>query len=515
MKIAVIGSGYVGLVAAACLAEIGHEVICADNDIQKITALLAGRVPIHEEFLPQLVHRHCEHRLKFTTSTREAVRAADVVFIAVGTPSTENGGADLRHVEGVACEIASSIDEFKIVVEKSTVPVYTNEWIHRTMKLNGAPEDRFEVVSNPEFLREGTAVTDFLYPDRIVIGCHSNRAVTVMQEIYAPILDGTYEQQANAVPRPKGSVVTPRLIHTTARSAELIKHASNAFLAMKISFINAVANICEAVGADIEDVAEGVGADTRIGSRFLRAGLGYGGSCFPKDISAFKIVARENGYDFKLLDEVTRINDQQRTLFVGKLRAVFGSLEGMRFGVLGLSFKGGTDDIRESPAVGIVQELLAERAAIVAFDPVAMDRAAACLQDEHLTFTTSPYKAAQSADALLILTDWPEFGNLDLVRIAEALHRPIVFDGRNLYAPEEMIACGLSYHSVGRAPAVAASAVPRVSPVPANTVLIGATLAGEELQPEKPPLAMGAITTKTGRRSATLRPPNRSSVENL
>ncbi len=457
MKIAVIGSGYVGLVAAACFAEIGHEVICADNDLQKIAALIAGTLPIHEKFLPELVQRHCGNRLTFTTSTRDAVRASRVVFIAVGTPSTEDGNADLSYVEGVAREIAASIDDFKIVVEKSTVPVYTNEWIHRTMALHGAPEGHFEVVSNPEFLREGTAVCDFLYPDRIVIGCRSEAAAAIMREIYAPILDGTYAGQPCGIPRPKFGAAAPQLIRTSARSAELIKHASNAFLAMKISFINAVASICESVDADIEDVSQGIGADARIGSRFLRAGLGYGGSCFPKDVSAFKLVARENGYEFGLLDEVTRINNEQRRRFLQKVAAALGILKGKRLGVLGLSFKGGTDDIRESPAISIVKELLSHEACVVAYDPAAMERAAAEVQNDKLTYAESAYKAALGADALLILTDWQDFAELDLARIACSLRQRLVFDGRNLYRPEQMAAFGLHYYSMGRAFASAAS----------------------------------------------------------
>lgn len=469
MKIGVVGSGYVGLVAAACFAEIGHDVICADNDVQKIAALKNGIVPIHEKFLPELIQRHCGSRLTFTVSTAEAVRRSDVVFIAVGTPSTDCGAADLSYVESVAKEIARAINGFKLVVEKSTVPVYTNEWVHRAMVLNGASEPQFEVISNPEFLREGTAVTDFLYPDRVVIGCNSSRAAETMREIYEPLLGGSYYEQQGAIPRPEDAVEQPQLIRTSPRSAELIKHASNAFLAMKISFINAVANVCELVGADIEEVSRGVGADTRIGSKFMRAGLGYGGSCFPKDVSAFKTVAKECGHDFRLLDEVIRINEEQRQAFLRKVRTALWTLKGKRVGVLGLSFKGGTDDIRESPAVAIIKDLLAHDCSVVAYDPAAMERAQQELRFKKLSYADDPYAAASDADALLILTDWEEFANLDLGRIRSALSYPIVLDGRNLYDPQEMAAHGLTYYSVGRNPVLTKPAKRPAAEIPALT----------------------------------------------
>jgi UDPglucose 6-dehydrogenase len=454
MKIAVVGSGYVGLVAAACFAEIGHEVICADNDVHKITALKNGIVPIHEEFLPELVQRHCGSRLSFTTSTAEATRASEVIFIAVGTPTTPSGAADLSYVESVAREIALSMNGFKLVVEKSTVPVYTNECVQRAMVLNGARECDFEVISNPEFLREGTAVTDFLFPDRIVVGCGTARSAKIMRQLYEPLLSGVYYDDPGAIPRPEDAVSEPRLIETSARSAELIKHASNAFLAMKISFINAVANVCELVGADIEEVSQGVGADTRIGSKFLRAGLGYGGSCFPKDVSAFRTVAKESGYDFRMLDEVIRINEEQRQAFLRKVRTALWTLKGKRLAVLGISFKGGTDDIRESPAVAIIRDLLAQECEVVAFDPAAMERAQAELQFSNLTFASDPYAAAYKADALLILTDWEEFATLDLAQIRSIMRYPILLDGRNLYDPQRVADQGLTYYSVGRGPLI-------------------------------------------------------------
>ena len=449
MKIAVVGSGYVGLVAAACFAEIGHEVICTDNDLQKIAALEAGTVPIHEKFLPELIQRHCGNRLAFPASTRDAVQASDVIFIAVGTPPTEAGAADLSFVECVAAEIAKSINGFELVVEKSTVPVYTNEWVHRAMLLNGAAEGQFEVVSNPEFLREGTAVTDFLYPDRIVVGCNSQQATAMMREIYAPLLSGIYDEKPGAIPRPEDSVKEPQFIHTSARSAELIKHASNAFLAMKISFINAVASICESVGANVQQVVQGIGSDSRIGPRFLNPGIGYGGSCFPKDLSAFRAVARECGYEFRLLDEVMRINEEQRHRFLRKVRSALWTLRGKRIGILGLAFKGGTDDIRESPAVLLAQSLLQEGCQIAAYDPAAMGRAREIL-NSNVDFVNSAYEAAAGADALLILTEWEEFGGLDLKRLYKELKYPIVIDGRNLYDPEIMAQRGFTYYSVGR-----------------------------------------------------------------
>jgi UDPglucose 6-dehydrogenase len=450
MRIAVIGSGYVGLVAAACFAELGHDVTCVDKDEYKIEALRRGSVPIHEKFLPELITRHSGQRLTFTTSTADAVRKNDLIFIAVGTPPANDGAADLSYVESVAREVAQAIDGgFKLVVEKSTVPVYTNEWVRRTMLANGAPEGRFEIVSNPEFLREGTAVTDFLYPDRIVIGCNSERAAAMMRSIYQPLLSGSYAQKP-AIPRPAGAPERPELIETSAQSAELIKHACNAFLAMKISFINAIATLCEHVGADIDEVCRGIGSDPRIGSMFLRAGLGYGGSCFPKDISAFRTVARECGYELRLLEEVVRINHEQRQRFVYKVRGAVGTLKGKRLGVLGLAFKGGTDDIRESPAVAVIEALRSEGCRIVAFDPAAIERAKTELNWKDVSFAATAYDAAARADALLILTDWDEFAELDLKRVKALMRTPVVVDGRNLFSPQQMATLGFDYYSVGR-----------------------------------------------------------------
>jgi len=451
MKIAVVGSGYVGLVASACFAELGHEVICVDNDPEKLAALVRGETPIHEQYLPELLARHRGQRLKFSASLPDAVRASGVVFVAVGTPPRETGDADLSYVEAVAREIAESLNGYKVIVEKSTVPVYTSEWIRRVMQLTGATPADFDVVSNPEFLREGTAVSDFLYPDRIVIGADSERAAAIMQEIYAPLTKGTYHaRSAGVVPEPAGAKIPAQSILTAAKSAELIKHASNAFLALKISFINAVANVCEAVDADIEQVALGIGTDSRIGRRFLQAGIGYGGSCFPKDVAAFRSVARECGYDFPMLQEIIRVNDEQRKRFLKKVRTALWTLRGKRLAVLGLAYKGGTDDIRESPAIDIIRSLLSEQCSVVVYDPAAMDRAQQVITGD-VTYAEDPYQAAVGADALLVLTDWEEFSSLDLPRIKGLLRYPIVIDGRNLYSREVMRKHGLLYVSVGRA----------------------------------------------------------------
>jgi len=453
MRIAVVGSGYVGLVAGACFADMGHDVILVDNDQQKLAALRAGQVPIHEKFLPELLQRHRGHHLQFSDNLREATRASEAIFVAVGTPPTESGDADLSYVESVAREISGAIDGYKIVVEKSTVPVYTSDWVRKVILRNGAPAESFDVASNPEFLREGTAVTDFLFPDRIVLGADSERCAGVLQKIYAPLQDGSYYKRADAIPVPDRAQIPPPVIVTSTKSAELIKHASNAFLAMKISFINAGASICDAVGADVQQVRQGLGTDSRIGPRFLNPGIGYGGSCFPKDLMAFRSVAKENGYEFRLLDEVIRINEEQRQRFLRKVRKALWTLRGKRLGVLGLAFKGGTDDIRESPAVLLVQALVQEGCTVAAYDPAAMGRAREILTTG-VEFVESAYDAADRADALLILTEWEEFAALDLKRLNSRLRYPIVIDGRNLYDPEMMAAHGFSYYSVGRAPAL-------------------------------------------------------------
>jgi UDPglucose 6-dehydrogenase len=449
MRIAVVGSGYVGLVAGACFADLGHDVILVDNDQRKLEALKAGQVPIHEKFLPELLSRHRGSRLTFSDDLTESARTSEVIFVAVGTPPTVRGEADLSYVESVAREISGGIADYKVIVEKSTVPVYTSDWIRKIILRNGADPELFDVASNPEFLREGTAVTDFLFPDRIVVGSDSDRSAAVLREIYAPLTDGSYYRHTAAIPQPDRASVPPPLIVTSTKSAELIKHASNAFLAMKISFINAVACVCESVGADVNQVVHGVGTDSRIGSRFLNPGIGYGGSCFPKDVLAFRSVARECGYEFRLLDEVVRINEEQRQRFLRKVQSALWTLRGKTLGVLGLAFKGGTDDIRESPALTLVQSLLQEGCKISAFDPAAMDRAREVL-GSGVTFVDSAYQAAHSADALLILTEWEEFANLDLCRLRQELKYPIVVDGRNLYDPDVMAGQGFTYYSIGR-----------------------------------------------------------------
>jgi UDPglucose 6-dehydrogenase len=454
IQIAVVGSGYVGLVAAVCFAEMGHDVICVDNDESKVAALQGGDTLIHEDHLPELLNRYRNQRVRFMTDLGEATRECEAIFVAVGTPQSENGDADLSYVEAVASEIARSITSYKVIVEKSTVPVYTNEWIRRVIERNGVERDMFDVVSNPEFLREGTAVSDFLHPDRIVVGADSERAAAVLSAIYAPLTTGEYYNNENIIPGAFSAVKPPPLLLTSAKSAEIIKHASNAFLAMKISFINAVSNLCEAADANVEQVALGMGLDSRIGPRFLRPGIGYGGSCFPKDVAAFRSVAEQMGVDFNLLTEVEKINAQQKKRFLGKVRSALWTLRGKKLAVLGLAFKGETDDIRESPAIDLVEMLLAEGCSVVAYDPAAMDRAKAELPPSaQMQYAADSYSAAEDADALLILTDWREFAELDLHRLNEALRYPIVIDGRNLYDPQAMVDHGFTYLSVGR-PAV-------------------------------------------------------------
>src|SRR5947209_10001276 len=451
MQIAVVGSGYVGLVAGACFADLGHDVTVVANDKKKLAALNRVEVPIHEHFLPELLHRHRGTKLRFSDDLQAAVKASAAIFVAVGTPPTEQGEADLSYVESVARGIAGAIDSYKIVVEKSTVPVYTSDWVRQIILRNGAEPEQFDVASNPEFLREGTAVTDFLYPDRIVVGVDTPQCAAVLREIYAPLADGSYYMRPDAIPRPDRAQIPPPLIVTSAKSAELIKHASNAFLAMKISFINAVASICESVGANVQQVCQGIGTDSRIGPRFLNPGIGYGGSCFPKDLMAFRAVARECGYDFRLLDEVIRINEEQRQRFLRKVRSALWTLRGKRLGVLGLAFKGGTDDIRESPAILLSESLIEEGCQVVAYDPAAVDRSREVL-DPSVKFAANPYETAAGADALLILTEWEEFASLDLDRLHREMKYPIVIDGRNLYRRNIMAEHGFTYYSVGRMP---------------------------------------------------------------
>ena len=451
VSICVIGSGYVGLVAAVCFAEMGHRVTCVDKDEDKVRLLRAGGVPIFERHLPEMLSKHGGSRVHFTSDLPSAVAGCEAIFIAVGTPQGESGAADLSFVEAVVSEIARHLSDYKVIVEKSTVPVYTNEWIRRVLNRHGVASSRFDVVSNPEFLREGTAVSDFLHPDRIVVGAGTERAADLLRRIYAPLTDGSYYTRRDALPGPCSTAQPARLLVTSAQSAEIIKHASNAFLALKISFINAVANLAECVDGDIEDIATGMGMDHRIGERFLHAGLGYGGSCFPKDVAAFHWVAQQQGLNFELLDDVRRINDAQRDIFMNKVRSALWTLRGKRLAALGLAFKRDTDDIRDSPAIDVIRRLLDAGACVTAYDPAAMDRAREVMPpSEKLSYAADLYEAAKDADAVLILTDWKEFAQIDLVRLNQALKFPIVIDGRNLFLPEEMAEHGFTYVSIGR-----------------------------------------------------------------
>jgi UDPglucose 6-dehydrogenase len=430
---------------------MGHRVVCVDNDEARIKLLCNGGVPIFEEHLPELLARHRGKGVEFTTELARAVKECEAMFIAVGTPQGASGAADLSYVEAVVAEIARSIDGYKVIVEKSTVPVYTNEWIRRVLYRNGVDPGSYDVVSNPEFLREGTAIMDFLHPDRIVVGASNERSIELLRKIYEPLSGGSYYDQPGALKGACTAANPAKLLVTSAQSAEIIKHASNAFLALKISFINAVANLAEAVDADVEDIAAGMGLDSRIGPRFLRAGLGYGGSCFPKDVAAFHQVAQQYGVDFQLLREIRKINETQKDVFFNKVLQALWTLRGKRLAALGLSFKGNTDDIRESPAVDIVKRLLDAGAVVTAYDPAAVERAKEVLPPGgNLKYAGDVYEAANDADAVLILTDWKEFGCLDLVRLNRAVRFPIVIDGRNLYKPKQMLDHGFTYVSVGR-----------------------------------------------------------------
>ena len=451
VSICVIGSGYVGLVAAVCFAEMGHHVTCVDNDEAKVKTLRGGGVPIFEDLLPELLTKHRDRGVEFTSDLAGAVERSEAIFIAVGTPQGDTGAADLSYVEAVVSEIARHISSYKVIVEKSTVPVYTNEWIRRVLHRHGVPTSSFDVVSNPEFLREGTAVIDFLHPDRIVVGANTEAAADVLRRIYGPLTSGSYYGQPGALQGACSASRPARLVVTSAQSAEIIKHASNAFLALKISFINAVANLAEAVDADIEDISEGMGLDSRIGPKFLRAGLGYGGSCFPKDVAAFHWVAQQHGVNFQLLQEIRKINEAQKDIFFNKVLSALWTLRGKRLAALGLAFKGDTDDIRDSPAIAVIKKLLEAGTTVTAYDPAANERAMAVLPpSDKMRYATDLYEAAKNADAVLILTDWKEFASLDLVRLNQVVRFPIVVDGRNLYKPQHMQDHGFTYVSVGR-----------------------------------------------------------------
>lgn len=429
MKITIIGTGYVGLVTGACFAEVGHDVICVDNDDAKVELLRSGGIPVYEPGLEDLVRQNtAAGRLTFTNSTEEGVRKSDVIFIAVPTPPQTDGSVDLSFIERVARDIAGAMDAYKIVVDKSTVPVNTGEKVTETIKRYNQARVEFDVVSNPEFLREGFAVEDLMKPDRIVVGVRSQRPVAAMKEIYEPF---------------KSPIIV-----TDINSAELIKHAANSFLALKISYINAVSIICEASGANVEEVANGIGMDERIGRRFLNASLGFGGSCFPKDLSAFIKISEELGYDFRLLKEVQQINEDQMGLFVKKITETLWVLKGKKIGVLGLAFKQNTDDVRMSPAIELCRRLLAEGAELRAHDPKAMEKAAPLL--EGVTFVDDMNDVAEGCDALVVATEWPQFTELDLERARKELTHPILFDGRNLFDPAKMEELGFIYKSIGR-----------------------------------------------------------------
>ncbi len=452
MKIAVIGTGYVGLVTGVCFAECGHEVTCVDKDRTKVEKLKQAIIPIYEPGLDALVRKNfSEGRLHFIEEIPPAVKSSDVIFIAVGTPPKPTGEADLSFIEEVSRQVAISMDSYKLIVEKSTVPVKTGEWVKRTIRFNNKTGVEFDVASNPEFLREGSAIEDFMKPDRIVTGVDTERAAGLLREIYQPIIDQrvSFDVNTQQVIHQEPQKEHVPFIVTNVSSSELIKHASNSFLALKISYINAVANFCELAGADVEQVAIGMGLDSRIGTKFLNAGIGYGGSCFPKDVSAFVEISKELGYDFKLLEDVIDINQKQRDIFIRKIKKALWIVKDKTIGVLGLSFKPNTDDMREAPAIDIIHALLEEGATVRVYDPQAMDIARTMFQNR-VIFCTNPYEVAENCDALVLVTEWDEFKALDMTRIFKLLHYPIFLDGRNIFDPKKMREIGFEYHSIGR-----------------------------------------------------------------
>jgi UDPglucose 6-dehydrogenase len=433
MDLAIIGSGYVGLVTGACFADVGHNVLCVDNDPAKVEALRAGKVPIYEPGLEEVIHRNVSaHRLHFSGNIKEAVDKSEIIFIAVPTPQKPNGDADLSYIEKVAREIAGVLHSYRVIVDKSTVPVKTGEKVAESIKRYNRHNAEFDVVSNPEFLREGCAVKDLMQPDRIVIGAQSEKAIALMKKVYEPFM-------------------APILV-TDINSAELIKHAANSFLALKISYINALSAICEASGADVQKVADGIGTDRRIGRSFLNAGIGYGGSCFPKDVAAFITISEQLGVPFPLLKEVQRINAEQKNRFLKVIRDTLWVLREKKIAVWGLTFKPDTDDIRSSVAIDLVAEMLREGAQVTAYDPKGMEKARAVKAIADATFVNSALEAVDDAEALIIATEWEEFVNVDLAVVKEKMRTGIVFDGRNLFDPQTMAQLGFRYHSIGRAP---------------------------------------------------------------
>jgi len=445
MDISVVGAGHVGLVTGACFADLGNQVVVTDHDKDKIALLKRGKTPFYEPGLEELVRRGiAQKRLRFTTSMKEAVEHGLVIFISVWTPQRPNGEADLTAVENVSRQIAQALRAYRVIVEKSTVPVETGEWVKRTMSLSVRRRVPFDVASNPEFLREGQAVQDFMNPDRIVLGVESKRAKDLLLELYKPL---------------KAPIVV-----TDVKSAELIKHASNSFLAMKISFINAIAQLCDQVGADITKVAEGMGLDTRIGRAFLDAGVGWGGSCFPKDVWAFIRIADKLGYDFQLLKAVAQVNVQQRQLFVKRIAQILWNLNNKTIGVLGLAFKPNTDDLRSAPSIDIIRMLQEEGAKVRTFDPKAMEQANGLFTD--VTFCKDVYEAARGADCLVIVTEWNEFKELDFVRLKKLMRQPCIIDGRNIYDPEALRRLGFRYVGIGRGHPTTYLGLPKGSPSP-------------------------------------------------
>ena len=429
MEICIVGAGHVGLVTAACFAELGNQVICVDNDSAKIAGLKNSIMPFYEPGLKEIVLKNVKQkRLNFTTNLKEAVKKSLVIFIAVGTPPKENGEADLTDIEKVAQDIASYMPSYRLIVEKSTVPVETGRWVEHTLKVNIRGKKRFDVASNPEFLREGSGLEDFMHPDRVVLGVESKKAEDILKQLYKPL----------KVP----------IIVTDIKSAEIIKHASNSFLACKISYINAIANICEKVGADVTKVAEGVGSDRRIGDKFLNAGCGYGGFCFPKDLEAFIHIAEKKGYDFQLLKAVKKINEEQKDLMIKKIEGALWNIKDKTIAILGLSFKPGTDDLRFAPSIDIIKKLKMHGAKICAFDPQTMPAAKKIFKG--IKFCQNLYEAAKGADCLAILTEWNEFKQVDFKKLKRLLKQPIIVDGRNIYDPEKMKGMGFRYFGIGR-----------------------------------------------------------------
>jgi len=448
VRISVIGTGYVGLVTGACLAEIGHEVVCTDNDRAKLEILESGRVPIYEPGLDRVISKaRRQGRLSFRPGVSGAVEAGDAIFICVGTPPLASGDADLSAIDNVARIVANEARSAKLVIEKSTVPARTGEELKRVLSVYGRRKEvRFRVASNPEFLREGTAVEDFLHPDRIVVGVEDQAAESQLKDIYRPVLERTFSCPIHAPACPDGPA--PAWLVTTISGAELIKHASNSFLAMKISYANLIADLAEKLGADVEEVVRAVGMDPRIGRAFLNPGLGFGGFCLPKDLQAFVRLAERSGVDFQMLREAEKINRRRLDRFFEKILRALWVIKDKQVAVLGLAFKPHTDDVRFAPAIDLIRRLLEGGARVRAYDPQAMEKARAILSE--IEYANDPYAAAQGSEALLIATEWPEFRALDWNRIRDRMVRPLILDGRNLLTPAQMKSLGFEYYSLGR-----------------------------------------------------------------